>query len=84
MIRRWLHRLSAWVFSHTFPSHESAVVDEVRDAFYEAGLPIDQFGLDFDIGRYGKMNEVYYLAAKKLGKDPQWSTVQDVVDGLND
>jgi hypothetical protein len=30
------------------------------------------------------MGEVYYLAAKKLGKDPQWSTVQDVIDGLND
>ena len=65
------------------PKTAEDVRDAVHRAFLAAGLPDTEFEPSFDLLRAGKLQQVYHVAARSLGKDPEWSTVEDVMRDLS-
>lgn len=90
----FLHRVATAVAVRTLPkpvdrSAEIAarlgvVTAAVHRAYVKVGLPSDQFSESFDLLRARKIEQVYHLAARELGKDPEWNTVGDVIAALKD
>lgn len=84
-IRRFLNRLGVWLVLHTQDRDFSdPVKDAVFRAFCDCGLNKDSFNEDFDLLRAGKLVQVYHLAARNLGTDPELNTVGDVIKWLKD
>lgn len=76
--------LSHWWFGRPKKITEDDVTAAVRQAYVSVGLPAEQFGPDFNLLHAGKLEQVYHLAARALGKDPAWDTVGDVIQALKE
>lgn len=76
-----------WALRRSRRPNIDAVEDAVYDAFVRSGLPPDRFAPDYNIlALHGprKVGEVYYHAARSLGQDHAWATVQDVIDACQE
>lgn len=57
-----------WELRSSPPSRPpSPVLGEVKAAFGDCGLPLDQFSPDFDLLHSGKLHEVLVHASRRLG-----------------
>ncbi len=84
-IKRWVAALALWLLEWSERGDEprpDPIVQAVRMAYLQVGLPAEQFSPSFDLLRAGKLADVLHLAGTRLGVDTELNTVEDVVNYL--
>lgn len=82
-MKSYLNKLGVWLVLRT---QKDRIIDPVEkavfDAFCEVGLNKEFYSHDFNLVQANKLTDVYHLAARKAGIQPELSTVGEVIKWL--
>lgn len=78
-MKKLIFKLATWLVQWATPKDKREIIEVVREAFVEVGLPGEQFTGEYDLLKSGKLANVLVRVAAKLDSDQNFRTVNDVV-----
>lgn len=80
----WLASLFGLRLERIPPPADDPVIEALRFAFNECGVSLDMLHPEVDLTSTGKVYNILVTAARRLQRDHELRTVQDLIDWLEE